>query len=359
MEAFFADRLLSARKMAGLSLQGLASAMDHLVSRQALHKYEQGKMMPDQAVVLALANALNVSVDYFFHAPAPRFTLKRVAYLKHAPKLSKADDISIRERVIDVFDRCFELERLMNLSLKKVFFEFDRVVKHAMDAEAAAKQLRLLWGLGDHPIPDVVALLEDKGYRVFELSAPVAFWGMKADVQQEKIIVLRRSSSKADNDPVLRRFIALHELAHHALRFKRGLKPREVEDLCSVFAEAVLYPEEMARKELQFDRSHFFEYELVLLKERWGLSVYVVMHRALSLGLTSPRVFKAFLASYKQRGYHVRAAEPGKFLAKELPVRMRRLVLLALAKEVLTLNEAAYYAGMSAWQLREHLRLMV
>jgi len=56
---------------------------------------------------------------------------------------------------------------------------------------------------------------------------------------------------------------------------------------------------------------------------------------------------------------HIQYTEPGRFVAKELPVRMNRLVFLGLAKEVLTLNEAAYYAGVSAWQLRSHLRLMV
>jgi hypothetical protein len=38
---------------------------------------------------------------------------------------------------------------------------------------------------------------------------------------------------------------------------------------------------------------------------------------------------------------------------------MERLVFLGLAKEVLTINEAAFLAGMGAWKLREQMQLMI
>ena len=58
MENVFANRLQSARKMAGLSLQGLADKLDNLVTKQSLNKYEQGVMKPDSEVLIALANSL-------------------------------------------------------------------------------------------------------------------------------------------------------------------------------------------------------------------------------------------------------------------------------------------------------------
>jgi hypothetical protein len=36
----------------------------------------------------------------------------------------------------------------------------------------AAKELRKKWKLGYDPIPDVVEMLEDKGYKVIEIDAP-------------------------------------------------------------------------------------------------------------------------------------------------------------------------------------------
>ena len=66
MQYHFGERLKSARKMAGLSLQELAESMIKPVSRQAINKYEQGRMMPDSEILLSLASALKVRPDYLF-----------------------------------------------------------------------------------------------------------------------------------------------------------------------------------------------------------------------------------------------------------------------------------------------------
>jgi hypothetical protein len=62
---------------------------------------------------------------------------------------------------------------------------------------------------------------------------------------------------------------------------------------------------------------------------------------------------------FRKRGYHLYNAEPGRFSSREVPTRMERLVFLGLAKEVLTINEAAFLAGMGAWKLREQMQLMI
>ncbi len=62
----FAERLKSARVMAGLSLQDLAEKLQNQVTRQALHKYEKGEFMPDSKMIGLLCNALAVRQDYFY-----------------------------------------------------------------------------------------------------------------------------------------------------------------------------------------------------------------------------------------------------------------------------------------------------
>ncbi|HRH38841.1 MAG TPA: helix-turn-helix transcriptional regulator, partial [Flavobacteriales bacterium] len=64
----FGERLQLARKMSGLSYQGLADKLNGLVTKQALHKYEQGSMMPDSEKLIALANALDVTVNFFYRS---------------------------------------------------------------------------------------------------------------------------------------------------------------------------------------------------------------------------------------------------------------------------------------------------
>lgn len=359
MENVFANRLVSARKMAGLSLQQLANRLENEVTKQSLHKYEQGKMKPDSQGLIALANALNVSVDYFYTVPSVKVELEEVEFRKYSTKLSKHDDNAIRHRAIEYFERYFELEEILQLNDKSDYFVHKNEIRNHEDAEAAAKELRRKWNLGYDPIPDVVEMLEDKGYKVVEFDAPEAFDGMKAKIDSKRAIVLRKTKDLTQDDIVRKRFTALHELAHHALKFSEEIGHKEMENICHTFASAVLYPEEMARKELHRERFHFYEKELIILKERWGISFSAIFHRANRLGILNSQVLQRFQIGFKKRGYHIPNAEPGRFGSKERPTRMERLVYLALAKEVLTINEAAFYAGVSSWKLREEMQLMV
>jgi len=359
MENIFGNRLASARKMAGVSLQELSALLgDDGVTRQALNKYEQGKMKPESKILIALAKALKVKVDYFFTQPNYEIKLKEVEYRKFLTKISKPQQASIEEKAKAAFERYFELEDILREDLTPEYFDFSSVVKDFKTAELAAKELRKKWDLGYDAIPDVVEMLEDKGYKVIELDAPEGFDGLKAKVNNEPVIALN-SNQNAVTDMVRKRFTALHELAHHALQFPEEMKEKEQEKLCHAFASAVLYPEDMARKELHKDRFHFYEQELVLLKERWGISISAIFSRAKQLGLISDYVYKKFNIGFRKRGYHKPGMEPGKYLSKEKPNRLERLIYLGLAKEVLSINEAAYFAGINSWELRKKMNRLV
>ena len=61
----FGERLKSARTMAGLSLQDLAEKLQNRVTRQALHKYEKGEIMPDSEMVGLLCEARTSAFGLF------------------------------------------------------------------------------------------------------------------------------------------------------------------------------------------------------------------------------------------------------------------------------------------------------
>ncbi len=356
MENLFANRLSSARKMAGMSLQDLEDKLEKYVTRQTLHKYEQGKMKPDSKALHAIANALGVAVDYFFSEPTLDVQLDNVDYRKYSTKISKTEQAAIEEKAKESCSRYLELEQLISPAEKAEYFNYEKVISTAEDAEAAAVELRKRWKLGYDPIPDVVEMLEDKGYKVIELDAPEGFDGMKADVGDKKLIVLKKFKQEGE-DVVRKRLTALHELAHHSLEFSKKLSDKEVEKLCHAFASAVLYPADMAKRELSKDRFHFYQNELKLIKERWGISYTAVFARALQLGIISDYIYRRFNVGYKTKMLHLN--EPGRFMSKEKPVRMERLVYVGLSKEILTVNEAAYYLGVSAWKFREQLHQIV
>lgn len=352
MENIFANRLMTARKMAGLSLQGLADLLGNVVSKQALNKYEQGKMKPDSQFIIKMAEALNVSVDYFYTSPEVNVKLSNIDYRKYKSKITKSEQAAIEEKAKDLLERYLELEGILNLEESPNYFNCDKVITTVEDAEEAAKTMRQKWELGYNPIPDVVELLEDKGYKVVELEASKDFEGLKADTNGQKVIVLRKTEE--NEDIVRKRFTALHELAHHAMKFANK---DDEENLCHVFACAVLYPDIVALRELHKGRFHFYQNELILIKERWGISFPAIFNRALKLGIINDYVYKKLNIGYRSRNLHKN--EPGRFLSKEKPARFERLIYFALAKELISVNEAAYYAGIDVWKFRETLKEII
>jgi Zn-dependent peptidase ImmA (M78 family)/DNA-binding XRE family transcriptional regulator len=350
MNSNFASRLIAARKMAGLSLQSLADKLGNVVTKQSLNKYEHGKMKPDSNLLIQLANILNVSVDYFFASPEVEVHLANVDFRKYSSKLRRTEETSVIEKSKDILERYIELEEIVNLKEIPEYFVYSHVISNQDDSEAAAKSLREQWNLGYDPIPDVVKMLEDKGYLVIEIDISKNFDGMKAESGKKKVIVLRQDYN---GDVVRKRFTALHELAHHSLSFSNKLSEKDKEKLCHAFASAVLYPEEMARKELHHERFHFYQKELELVKERWGISFSATFSRALRLGIINEYVYKNLNIGYRSRMLHLN--EPATFLSKEKPVKLERLIYFALGKELISVNEAAYYSGKSVWEFREQL----
>lgn len=358
MQNKFSERLISARKMAGFSLQGLSDKLGNVVTKQSLNKYEQGIMKPDSRLLIALGDALNVPVDYFYSSPAVSIQLANVSYRKYSSRLSRAEQVSVEEKAKEGFERYFELEEVLNLPEKEQYFNFSKTIATPEDAEGAAKALRSEWKLGYDPIPDVVEMLEDKGYKVIEIDAPDAFDGLKATINGKPVIVLRKRHT--DNEDVVRkRFTALHELAHHALKFSESLAEKEEEILCHAFASAVLYPEDMARNELHKDRFHFYQKELVLIKERWGISISAIFSRAKQLGIINDYVYRKFNIGFKKRGFHIADKEPGRYLSKEKPIRFERLIYVGLAKEIISINDAAYFSGKPLGEFRKQLQEFV
>ena len=354
MDNIFAIRLSSARKMAGMSLQKLADALGNIVTKQSLNKYEQGAMKPDSSLLIKLSSVLNVPVDYFFAEPTVIVKLSNPDYRKHSSRISVTQKDTIEEKSRTLLERYLELENLLNLDEKPTYFEFEQEIITPDDAEEAAKKLRTEWNLGYDPIPDVVAMLEDKGYKVIEIDAPEKFDGLSADVNELKVIVLNGGLYKGNN--CRKRFTALHELAHHSLRFPEGMEHKVEERLCHVFANFVLYPSEMAERELHYERFHFYEKELILIKERWGISISAIFQTALRLKIVNDYVFRNLNINYRSRGYHKDNNEPGNYLSQEKPVRFSRLVYFALGKGLISVNEAAYYSGESVWEFRKSMR---
>ncbi len=343
----FGQRLLSARKMAGFSLQDLADKMDNSVSKQALNQYEKGMIKPLGSVVISLSRALNLPVDYFYKQSSVK--LKNLEFRKKADMPVK-DIESVKYKTLNYLENYIELESLFNIN--EIFSNpvKKQVIKNNNDIEKCAFELRKIWNFGNDPIPCVIELLEEKNVKVFEITAPEEFSEMSSITGGVAVIVV--NNNEAINI-VRKRFTAIHELAHLILSFHSSLTEKEKETFCYSFASAFLFPKDVFIKEIGSHRSSILLEELILLENYYGLSVQAIMRRAHTLNLISDSKFKTYNTWLNQSGNKVKML--GKFQGNEAPQRFRRLVYKALSESIITDSKAAALLNKSLVDIEEGL----
>lgn len=340
----FSERLKSARKMRGWSLQELADNVSMSISKQALHKYESGQMKPTGEVLIALSKALDVKPDYFLKASVE---LGVVEFRKKA-KLSVKQEESIKEKVKDFLERYLEAEQLLNIRTR-----FNNPVKNISiagveDVENAALKLIKSWNLGFDPIPNVIEMLEDKAVRVIEIDAPDEFDGLSTYVNEIPIVVISKNYTVER-----KRFTALHELGHLVLNIEKGA---DKERICHAFAGALLLPDDVLEKHLGEKRNNIAIGELVSIKEEFGISLQAIMMRAQLKGIIdkskADRFWRSIASNKKEEGL-------GSFVGNEKSYRFEHLVFRLAAEEVVSLSKASNLAGMKLADFREKLEAVV
>lgn len=347
------NRLKRAREAAGLSLRDLEAAIDGLVSAQAIGKYERDEMMPGSAVLMALAKALRVSPEFLLSQR--QIELTGVDFRK-APQAGAKEEKAAEAAVLDQVERYLQLQELMPDDQQDwsppegrqfTIFAID-------DAESAADELRRLWALGIDPIPQMAELMEDKGIKVIALHLPEQVSGSKAFVRRAGspdipvIVVNGRHNGERQ------RFTLAHELAHLVLRFARLSGP-EQEKAADRFAGAFLMAKEMLLRVLGPRRTSISLGELAELKKIFKVSVACVLVRCTQLGVLTKAGAGRLWAQLNARGWNgPNSQEPYAFDA-EVPQRMERLCLRAVAEGAISEPKAAELLNISVRALDRKL----
>ncbi|HET9056851.1 MAG TPA: XRE family transcriptional regulator [Chitinophagaceae bacterium] len=340
----FAERLKSARKMRGWSFQQLADNLSISISKQALHKYESGKMNPTGDALIALAKALGVKPDYFLKVPTVE--LPEVEFRKKS-KLGVKQVESIKEKVKDFLERYLEAEQLLNINVK-----FRNPIKNISiaeveDVEEAVLKLIKSWNLGFDPIPNVIEMLEDKGVRVIEIDASEEFDGMSAYVGNIPVVVIGKNYTVER-----KRFTALHELGHLVLSIEES---SDKERICNAFAGAMLLPDDVLENRLGEKRNNIAIGELVSIKEEFGISIQAIMMRAQLKNIIdkskADRFWRSIAYNKKEKGL-------GQFAGNEKSYRFEHLVFRLAAEEVVSMSKASNLAGMKLADFREKLEIV-
>lgn len=342
-------RLKLARSAAGLSLRALEGRICGRVTAQAIGKYERNESIPGSGVLIALAKALGVSVEYL--TSEQDLVLEAVEFRKKSITRKREQTI-VQARVIDLLERYISVEGL--LSLPSVEWDKPReapypVVADLSEVEQAAISLRTHWDLGRKPILSVVELLEECGIKVLALELS-DIGGLTAYVRRgnkaiDAVIVVNRNHSGERQ-----RFTLTHELGHLVLTVDDKV---DSEKAAQRFAGAFLMPADAVRTEIGRRRTSIGWSELFNLKRVFGVSVQAIVYRCRDLGIINDVLYTRLFRDISRFGWRSPPYPEPQPIKPESPSRFERLCSRALAENVISEAKAAELLGMSVRDLHQ------
>lgn len=333
-KAIFGKRLKSAREMKGLSMADLAGEMADIVSRQAIYKYEAGKMLPDSSVLIKLAEVLGVKVDYFFRPFS--VALSGIEFRKKA-KMSEKARKSIQQQVMDNIERYFEIEDIEGIERNASSIRREEIVKTREDAIRIAQKLREEWDLGEDGIIDVITLLENKGIKVIEFNATNDFDGLSGTVGDDIVIVLNSSISPTER----KRFTALHELGHLIMNFDESLDDKTKEKLCHAFASEFLIPSKVFKYMVgDISKSSLNMFTFAEIQRCFGISIDALIKKAEDEAMITGNRYKSYHIRKNTNPFFKEFVEESR-IDKEEPKRFISLVYDAYSKSLISVSKAA------------------
>jgi len=334
-------RMQQARKAAGLSLRSLADLVG--LSHAAIKKYEDGMVYPSSDILLKIAKALKIRVDFFFRPI--KVSLENVKFRKRQ-KLSKKAEEVIKFEVISQIERRLELENLYPSSPVIPFKlpDLPQKINSFEEIEAVAEKLRCYWKLGFAPIHDLADALESHGIRIFIVdSFEEDFDGLSTVINDQPIIVI---GSRWPGDR--QRFNLMHELSHYIL--SNRLSDLDEEQACNRFAGAFLFPKEEVFQSIGKERRSVEWQELLLIKEQFQLSLGAICYRLRNLEVIQESYYKNLMIRFRQKGWHRK--EPGIAIPSEKAHAFKQMLFHALGEKYIGESKAAELLGCSLNQLK-------
>lgn len=347
-----AQRLRTVRQASGWSLRELQARIHNRVSAQAISQYERGESVPSPTVLRALARGLGVSVAYL--TDPSEIVLEAVEF-RSKRALGRRQQARIQARVLRHLERYLAIEE--TLRLPSLNWDSPRAapfpIEHRLfEVEHAARHLRAHWGLGATPIPNLAALLEDRGIKVLSMGID-AVDGMTArarrrhrDGQQQHVIVVNQQKP-TDRQ----RFTMAHELGHMLLDAHEDV----AEDAAHWFAAAFLMPRETLREAIGQRRRSIGWSELFGLKRMFGVSVQALTRRCEALGVFTVSLCRRLYSQFARRGWTTPPFVEPVEIPGEKPTRFERLCFRGLAEGAISSSQACELLEMSADELEWHM----
>lgn len=316
----------------GMSLDALACAMGGVVTKQSLSKYEREVSLPSHGVLENLAQTLGVDIGSLYNRPIVEIEV--IEYRKHS-KLSKREQNRVESLVQYMLEERLRLLDMLGEFDGAITSLYHFQVNSLEEAEQAAERLRIYWGLGEDPIPSMVALLENKRIHVMEIDAAESFDGLSLRVRNNERTPVSAGVVTRRNIPGERQRLSLaHELGHLVL----GAAPDvDSEKAAFRFGAAFLAPAKTLLRDVGQRRKFVSAHELVLLKRRYRMSMQALLYRLHELAIINAHVYRSWCIMIGKRGW--RKKEPHS-LDTESPEWLNRLVHRAFYNRLLSERDA-------------------
>lgn len=336
MNSIVSKKIKSGRKLRSLSQQKLADEIG--VSKQMISKYENSISIPSSKVLIELAKALQLNVDYFFTPPTVE--LGTINFRKKSKLTTKRLE-AIKEEVKLKLSNYLEIENILNIDNEFDISIQKRKLNAESDIESIVKEIREEWQIGFDPVHNITQLLEDQEIKIIEIAeADNLFDGMATIIDEKYAVIVIN-----ENFPIERkRFTLLHELGHLILDIP-DCDLKEEEKYCNLFAAEFLFPLSNVFKEFGKNRRSVAIQELIEAQKKYGISIQAIMYRLLNADIISKNQLSNFYRQINSNKELKKVIDKERFETPEFSHRYKQLVYRAYSQELISASKAASLLG--------------
>ena len=345
ISGFEPGRLIQALAARGLSQVALAGMVG--VSPATISKWKSGQQSPEAEALVNLSQVINVTPEWFTR-PLPEkcsLPLFRSNASAHANARTMLE--ARLEWALDIALALSEFVDFPEVNLPKRAFTDPEQITNA-DIEDAADECRELWNLGRRAIPDLAMAVEGAGVILVREETGVAtIEGLSAWSQALGRPLVLLSSDKQNG--FRSRFDLAHELGHLILHkgINRSTDPvrhKVMEDQAHRFAGAFLLPAETFAAEV---KSPVTLDSLLLMKQRWGVSVAAMVMRLWALKVIDDDA-KGLLFKRRSARWGVKAEPGDDGRVPEQTRLLKRTIELLASSGIMPVEAVSAYIGLSA-----------
>lgn len=301
-----------ARQRRGLTKRELAHRLE-VTDRTVSNWYNNQEV--DEKILEKAAEILDFPINFFYGREVEKIQVESVSFRALTKMTARKRDMAISQTILaemisDWIDQNFELPLPNVPDLHELRSDFSTATIGSLDEadendvryyleysypEACADTVRKAWGLGEQPIPNLIALLESKGIRVFSLTDEAQDVDACCRWTSGRPFIFLNTSRTAERC----RFDLAHELGHLVMHKHGIIEGIHVEQEANAFASAFLMP----RRSLLANPLRIPSLKSILSKkEIWQVSAAALTYRYNKLGIITDWNATSIYKQLAQRG---------------------------------------------------------